>query len=48
MAFDRLQKQHPGRFTRMLLGGSLYPYCQDIAQQAQAEQNIFEEILSLS
>ena len=85
MAFDKLQKHHPGRFTRMLLDGTLYPYCHDIGQQAQerfdvltqgyqrcwgidealkscdpmkwvglmnlaraeAEQNIFEEILSL-
>ncbi|MGN0774149.1 MAG: TnpV protein [Candidatus Ventricola sp.] len=86
MTFDRLQKQHPVRFTRMLLDGTLYLYCYDIGQQAQerfdalmqgyqrcwgidealkssdpmkwvglmtltraeAEQNIFEEILSLS
>ena len=86
MALDRLQKHHPGRFTRMLLDGTLYPYCHDIGQQAQerydvlmqcyqhcweidealksrdpmewvgrmnlaraeAEHNIFEEILSLS
>ena len=86
MVFDRLQKQHPGIFTRMLLDGTLYPYCHDIGQQAQerfdvlmqgyqrcwgidealkssnpmkwvglmnlaraeAEQNIFEEILSVS
>ena len=86
MAFDTLKKQHPGRFTWMLLDGTLYPYCHDIGQQAQerfdslmqsyqrswgidealksydpmkwvglmnlaraeAEHNIFEEILSLS
>ena len=86
MALDGLQKQHPGRFNRMLLDGSLYPYCHDIGQQAQerfdvlmqgyqrcwgidealksrdatkwvglmnlaraeAEYNIFEEILSIS
>lgn len=35
MVFDMLQKQHPGRFTRMLLDGTLYPYCHDIGQQAQ-------------
>lgn len=35
MALDRLEKQHPGRFTRMLLDGSLYPYCHDIGRQAQ-------------
>ncbi|MGN1025254.1 MAG: TnpV protein [Faecousia sp.] len=35
MAFGRLQKQHLGRFTRMLLDGSLYPYCHDIGQQAE-------------
>ena len=86
MAFDKLQNHHPGRFSRMLLNGTLYPYCHDIGQQAQerfdvlmqgyqrcwgidealkssnpmkwvglmnlaraeAEQNIFEEILSVS
>ena len=86
IAFDTLRKQHAGRFTRMLLDGTLYPYCHDIGQQAQerfdslmqsyqrswgidealksydpmkwvglmnlaraeAEHNIFEEILSLS
>ena len=86
MAFDTLRKQHSGRFTRMLLDGTLYPYCHDIGQQvqerfdvlmqgyqrcwgidealkssnpmkwvglmnlarAEAEQNIFEEILSIS
>ena len=86
MALDGLQKHHPGRFTRMLPDGTLYPYCHDIGQQAQerydvlmqgyqrcwgidealksrdpmkwvglmnlaraeAEHNIFEEILSLS
>ena len=35
MAFDKLQNHHPGRFTRMLLDGSLYPYCHDIGQQTQ-------------
>lgn len=35
MAFDTLRKQHSGRFTRMLLDGTLYPYCHDIGQQAQ-------------
>ena len=35
MVFDRLQKQHPGRFTRMLLDGTLYLCCHDIGQQAQ-------------
>ena len=35
MVFARLQKQHPGRFTRMLLNGTLFPYCHDIGQQAQ-------------
>ena len=35
MAFSRLQEHHPGRFNRMLLDGTLYPYCHDIGQQAQ-------------
>ena len=35
MVFDRLQKQHPGRFIRMLLDGTLYLCCHDIGQQAQ-------------
>ena len=35
MAFDTLRKQHSGRFTRMLLDGTLYPYCHDIGQQGQ-------------
>ena len=35
MALDGLQKHHPGRFTRMLLDGTLYPYCHGIGQQAQ-------------
>ena len=26
MAFDTLRKQHSGRFNRMLLDGTLYPY----------------------
>ncbi|MDY4928660.1 TnpV protein [Clostridium fessum] len=33
--FNRLQEHHPGRFSRMLLDGTLYPYCHDIGQQAQ-------------
>ena len=86
MVFDRLREHHPGRFSRMLLDGTLCPYCHDIGQQAQerfdvlmrgyqrcwgieealksrdpmkwvglmnlaraeAEYNIFEEILSIS
>ena len=35
MTLDTLKKQHPGRFTRMLLDSTLYPYCHDIGQQAQ-------------
>ena len=35
MALDTLKKQHAGRFTRMLLDGTLYPYCHDIGRQAQ-------------
>lgn len=35
MAFDTLRKQHSGRFNRMLLDGTLYPYCHDIGQQAE-------------
>ena len=35
MAFDTLRKQHSGRFNRMLLDGTLYPYCHDISQQAK-------------
>ena len=35
MVFGRLQEHHPGRFSRMLLNGTLYPYCHDIGQQAQ-------------
>lgn len=35
MALDTLKKQHAGRFTRMLLDGTLYPYCHDIERQAQ-------------
>lgn len=41
MVFDRLQMQHPGRFTRMLLDGTLYPYCHDIGQQAQERFDMF-------
>ena len=40
MAFDKLQKHHPGRFTRMLLDGTLYPYCHDIGQQAQERYDL--------
>lgn len=40
MVFDRLQKQHPGIFTRMLLDGTLYPYCHDIGQQAQERYGV--------
>ena len=40
MAFSRLQAHHPGRFTRMLLDGSLYPYCHDIGQQAQERYDV--------
>ena len=35
MAFDTFRKQHSGRFNRMLLDGTLYPYCHDIGQQAE-------------
>ena len=35
MALDTLKKQHAGRFTQMLLDGTLYPYCHDIERQAQ-------------
>ena len=38
--FNRLQKQHPGRFTRMLLDGTLYPYCHDIGQQAEKRYDV--------
>lgn len=40
MAFDRLRKQHSGRFTRMLLDGTLYPYCHDIGQQAEKRYDV--------
>lgn len=40
MAFSRLQEHHPGRFNRMLLDGSLYPYCHDIGQQAQERYDV--------
>ena len=35
MVFYRLQEHHPSRFTRMLLDGTLYPYCHNIGKQAQ-------------
>lgn len=35
MALEHLEKQHPGRYTRMLLDGSLYPYCHEIDRQAE-------------
>ncbi|MGN0757861.1 MAG: TnpV protein [Candidatus Ventricola sp.] len=40
IAFDTLRKQHAGRFTRMLLDGTLYPYCHDIGQQAQERYDV--------
>lgn len=40
MAFDTLRKQHSGRFTRMLLADTLYPYCHDIGQQAQERYDV--------
>ena len=40
MVFDRLQKQHPAIFTRMLLDGTLYPYCHDIGQQAEEQFDV--------
>lgn len=40
MALDRLHKHHPGRFIRMLLNGTLYPYCHDIGQQAQERYDV--------
>ena len=40
MVFDRLQKQHPERFSRMLLDGTLYPYCHDIGQQVEERYDV--------
>jgi len=40
MALDELKKRHPGRFARMLLDGTLYPYCLGIEQQAQERYDV--------
>lgn len=40
MALDELKKRHPGRFTRMLLDGTLYPYYHNIEQQAQERYDV--------
>lgn len=47
MVFDRLQKQHPGRFTRMLLDGTLYLCCHDIGQQAQERYDVLMQSYQL-
>lgn len=40
MAFDRLAKQHPGKFTRMLPDGALYLYCHNFGKQAQERYDV--------
>lgn len=40
MTLDELKKRHQGRFARMLLDGTLYPYCHDIEQQAQKRYDV--------
>ena len=47
IVFDRLQKQHPGRFTRMLLDGTLYLCCHDIGQQAQERYDVLMQSYQL-
>ena len=44
MALDTLKKQHAGRFTRMLLDGTLYPYCHDIERQAQERFDVLMQV----